>query len=575
MSDRAIQILILDSDVVFLQELTEVLTAEDDIEVIAQVQTIEQARNQLRQITLSELDLVVLEINLTEDESNTQSIQFCQELKEANPNLPLFLLTRVTEAQTLQFLRNRGIEGYAEKQISREELINALRQVARGEIYWQQGVIVESSSDPSEESRDRSLPQLPPSSQGITPPRWLTRQRNSGLAEIERNLAQVEEKLSREDLSNFDWLFWSGLRRELRAAQWVVRQLLPVEVVVVKEDNTTETNPSPSDEGTSALTSLPTSLCETLLQTTLGKIQLGLVNNTGYPLEIDILSLEKQRELLYLVIQEFQEILNQLRFVQLSGRELPERRSLLLRELWQTCLTRWISKYVSLSQFPATSGSILDFVMKEAPVIESMRLNRLPQITPLLAYLLYEEPLEIDNVSYRPESPEAQARAEMLLHNLILEVANGVMEVILNQFGEQKTIKTSLYQKNYRSSREIARFRNELSWQYRQSYYIREPKAIFESRYELLVLRGNRIQLTSIYAARKEELEKLKGIRLGVTIALELRDAIAPRFRAIFGVVGQGVVYVLTQVIGRGLGLIGRGILQGVGKSVEDRRDRS
>jgi hypothetical protein len=203
-----------------------------------------------------------------------------------------------------------------------------------------------------------------------------------------------------------------------------------------------------------------------------------------------------------------------------------------------------------------------------------MTLNPIPQVTPLLAYLLYEEPLEIDNVAYRPESPEAQSRAEMLLHNLILQVANAVMQVILNQFGEQETVKSSLYQDQYRSSREIARFRNELSWQYRQTYYIEEPKAIFESRYVLFVLRGNRIQTTSVYAPRKEELEQLQGIRLAATFALELRDAIAPRFRALFGVVGQAVVYFLTQVIGRGIGLIARGVLQGIGKSVEDQRDR-
>ncbi|MEG4329441.1 DUF3685 domain-containing protein, partial [Microcoleus sp. herbarium5] len=31
-----------------------------------------------------------------------------------------------------------------------------------------------------------------------------------------------------------------------------------------------------------------------------------------------------------------------------------------------------------------------------------------------------------------------------------------------------------------------------------------------------------------------------------------------------------GVVYVLTQVIGRGIGLIGRGIIQGIGNSLQD-----
>lgn len=568
-SDRAIEIFLLDADIVFLEGLAKVLNAYDDINVITQTKTPEQARNQLAAL-ISLPDLVVLDIVLTTEEDVSQGIAFCRELKQTNPNLPLFLLTRITETNVLRSLLNLGIEGYARKRTPLEELVNALRQVARGELYWQQGSSLKSSS----------LIKLPPSwnPQPTRPPRWLVRQRETGLAVIERNLAQVEAMLQKDELSSFDWLFWSGLRRELRTAQWIVKQLLPVEVVVVREDNPVAeerktNNPSPISTP-QTLTSFPTPLSETLLQSTLGKIQFGLVNNSGYTLEIEILNPEKKRELLYLVVQEFKETLNQLQFVQLSLEDLTERRSLLVRELWQTCLTRWINKYVAFPQSSTKFGSISDFVRGETPVIERMKLNQIPHVIPLFAYLLYENPLNIDQVSYRPESPEAQSRAEILFHNLILVVANAVMQVILNQLGEQETVKTFLYQSSYRSYREVARFRNELSWQYRQIYYIQEPKAIFESRYELLVLRGNRIQLLSIYAPRNEDLEQLEGLRYGVTIALELRDAIAPRFRGIFGVLGQGVVYVLTQVIGRGIGLIGRGILQGIGRTVENQRDR-
>jgi hypothetical protein len=53
---------------------------------------------------------------------------------------------------------------------------------------------------------------------------------------------------------------------------------------------------------------------------------------------------------------------------------------------------------------------------------------------------------------------------------------------------------------------------------------------------------------------------------------LEIRDAIAPRLRATVSFVGSGLVYILTQVIGRGIGLIARGIIQGIGSSWQDLR---
>ena len=55
-----------------------------------------------------------------------------------------------------------------------------------------------------------------------------------------------------------------------------------------------------------------------------------------------------------------------------------------------------------------------------------------------------------------------------------------------------------------------------------------------------------------------------------VTLLLETRDAIAPGIRATVSFIGSGIVYLLTQVIGRGIGLIGRGIIQGVGNSFQD-----
>ncbi|OBQ37572.1 MAG: regulator, partial [Anabaena sp. MDT14b] len=113
--------------------------------------------------------------------------------------------------------------------------------------------------------------------------------------------------------------------------------------------------------------------------------------------------------------------------------------------------------------------------------------------------------------------------------------------------------------------REIEKFRNNLSWKYQLHQYITEAQTIFESRYELFIFAPRGISKISIYAPRNQELAQLSGIPLGVTLILEFRDAISPRIQSLVGFLGTGIVFVLTQVIGRGLGLVGRGILQGIG----------
>jgi hypothetical protein len=90
----------------------------------------------------------------------------------------------------------------------------------------------------------------------------------------------------------------------------------------------------------------------------------------------------------------------------------------------------------------------------------------------------------------------------------------------------------------------------------------------------LLQLTPNGIHTTQIYAPRYQELDNLRSIAWGVTITLELRDALAPRVRSVVAWLGKIVVYLLTNVVGRALGLIARGISDGVGTSWQSLRGR-
>jgi hypothetical protein len=178
----------------------------------------------------------------------------------------------------------------------------------------------------------------------------------------------------------------------------------------------------------------------------------------------------------------------------------------------------------------------------------------------------------IDNVSYPAHTPEAIAQAELILENLLIQVANAVIQPLLNRFSDIEKIKQDFYDRRLISSRDIVRFRNNLSWRYRLSKLLNEPRAIFESRYDVFVLSDTGIKQTSIYAPRRQELEQLRGIQLAVTLAYETRDAIAPRLRTTFAWVGRGVVYILTQVLGRSIGLVVRGVIQGIGNTLQDTR---
>ena len=593
MSDRPIQLLLVDNDPVFQLGFSSALEPFNDLQVVAQLDTATAALERLAEQTGENApDLVVLELGIGRSSPHQISgLQLCQQLKNQYPHLPIFLLSAETEPEQLATALDIGIEGYCPKGIAITELVHALTQVASGETYGRESAprAFQDDSSASTTSSPRSQPRH----------NWLYKQRQSGLRYIDENLAQVRAQLQKNSqLSLFDWLFWTGVRRELVVSRWLVNQLLPVEVVFVSPNQEEgEQGNSSRNAGTrgrgdkegervpqhqalapteieqqSAITPQQ-SVSSAVFDSTLAKIQLGVENPSGSPLEIDVLQPDKKKELLYVVLNQVREAMEELRFLQVTPEQLPERRSLILRDLWQSSTVEFFSKY-----YTPTVGTyeyrIYDLMLQNAAIVQEMILNKIPLVVELFAYLVFEKPLVVENVSYRIEAPEAKARAEALLQNMSVQIANSVMQLLLNNFPEVEEVKESLYSRRFFSSREITRFRNNLSWKYRQDYYWEEPKAIFESKYRLFVLKRNSIQTIFIYTPRQNELLQLRGIRWSVTLALETRDAIAPRLRSVVGFVGNGVFYLLTQVIGRGIGLIGRGIVQGLGTTLQDTRYR-
>ncbi len=296
------------------------------------------------------------------------------------------------------------------------------------------------------------------------------------------------------------------------------------------------------------------------------KLQRPLKNISESPLEIDILRADKKLELLYLVLRQLEDLLEDLRTSQVQPGQLSMRSTQVIQDLWEAVNTEFFGKYYTV-RVGNVEEEVVMLLRREKLVVQAQILEPIPRVAELFGHWLFQEPLTIESAPYAATTPQAIAYSERLLENLMIQVANAVVQPLLNRLADVEPIKKSLYTSRLMSSREIERFRNDLSWRYRWDRLINEPKAIFESRYRLYVLTPNGIDTTSIYAPRRAELDRLSGLPLVVTLTMETRDAIAPRLRTAIALVGSSVVYVLTEVLGRGIGLVGRGIFQGLGSA--------
>ena len=545
MTTDKIKLFIVDRDAIFRLGLRTAISQYNDFTIVGEGDTSNETFRQLTQGLI--LNVLVIGISDRIPNSKITSLEFCQQFRELYPQLPIFLLVSNLSAKQQRKIESWGIRGYCDRTSSINQIVSGLHCVAYGDTYWQS---------------DRQF---------RSPKLWqkaLSRLSKSGRIEIEITLEEIDRRLSNRDLSDWERVFLVGRRRELLAARWLSNRLTAEEIVLESEQSQTIA----ASKGELVLTKgtelapLPTftdSANKTIYERTVTNIQLGSINRTDILLEIDILRGDIQKSLCHLIIKRLSDTVDRSNIATTSDRNYSD----YLQSLWRWSFTNFFSQYYGQILEESQINYLLDL---EYPAVKRNIFDYIYGINDLLEYLGGKPGLRIDNVDYPSDDAEAIARIEFLLHNLVINLANGVVQVILNNFYDVEKLKYQLYKAEYKSDREIARFRNQLSWKYRQEYYFTHPQNIFESRHRLLVLDTGRIRTLYVYAPRKPELERLTGIPWFTTIAIEVRDAIAPLVRKFIALAGSGVVFILTRVIGRGLGLIGKGIIQGIGSTLKD-----
>ncbi len=121
-----IRLFLVDDHEIVRRGLRELLEAQDDLEVVAQAGSIDEALA----VDLDGVDVAVLDVRLPDG----SGVDLCRQLREARPELGCLMLTSFADSDALNASYLAGARGYVLKNVRGDDLITSIRRVANGEM---------------------------------------------------------------------------------------------------------------------------------------------------------------------------------------------------------------------------------------------------------------------------------------------------------------------------------------------------------------------------------------------------------------------------------------------------------
>jgi hypothetical protein len=291
----------------------------------------------------------------------------------------------------------------------------------------------------------------------------------------------------------------------------------------------------------------------------------GPSNTSGRLLALDALHPDRRRDLLLALLEQFAQLRSHLRGEETTLDPLLSRWQDGQAELRRQALSRMAGTYV---QLPSEGGlrPVAETLLRTSEL--ALEDPELPDPRPMLSTLLLARPLLVDGRLLPPDDPQAVLYLELLLANWLIRSAELISAEVLAACAEWPELRRYLLRPEFLPTRNLERLRNRLNAQQRWADWFERPIHLYESRRSLYQLSAGSIRCVDLTEPRDGELRRLGWPQQLVTLALEARDALAPQLQNLMRGLGDLVVVLLTRVVGRAIGLVGRGIAQGMGRSL-------
>jgi len=249
-----------------------------------------------------------------------------------------------------------------------------------------------------------------------------------------------------------------------------------------------------------------------------------------------------------------------------SDEEYKENLDDLIYQLKKNTLLNIIDSYTRIKK-NGVLISINDFIFSQLENMTNVDDFESHDIFTIIEPIIKNEPLYHNGKILPLYETESFKTFESIISNWVLRTSNLMAADIFNYCSGWPELRNLFINPKLQSTRNFERFRNNINNydRWHNNFYM--PVYLYESKREYIDIVDNNFIRYFKNENREKDIDKLTWLQKQITLLVEIRDAISPQLEIATKYIGNIFVTILTKVVGKAIGLVGKGILQGLGRS--------